>query len=77
MHLLELAKTQWNAGIVLPNLGTEERSKVKEQTRAYLSLARLILQIYGPEGDDVGPLQEIKILEDLLIEEDPNIAVDT
>lgn len=77
MHLLELAKTQWNAGIVLPNLSAEERSKVKEQTRVYLSLARCILQIYGPEGDDVGPLQEIEILEDLLIEEDPNIAVDT
>ncbi|KIK01870.1 hypothetical protein K443DRAFT_678014 [Laccaria amethystina LaAM-08-1] len=69
MHLLELAKTQWNAGIVLPNPSTEERSKVKEQTRVYLSLARSILQIYGPEGDDVGPLQEIKILESLLIEE--------
>lgn len=75
MHLLELAKTQSNAGIVSPNLSTaEKRSRVREQTRVYLSLACFILQIYGPEGDDVGPLQEIKILEDLLIEE---VAVDT
>lgn len=47
---------------------------LKQQFPVYLSLARQILMVLGPEGDEVGPLQEIHTLQQLLpdIEDYPN-----
>jgi hypothetical protein len=59
MHLLELAKTAWNARISSNQIS-------KTQVLAFLTLARKGLEIYGPEGDESGPLDEIKTLERLL-----------
>ena len=63
MHLLELAKTAWNARIS----STDSDNQISEvQVLVFLSLARNGLEIYGPEGDESGPLDEIKTLERLL-----------
>ena len=62
MHLLELAKTAWNARISSVNFNKTS----KPQVLAFLSLARNVMEIYGLEGDESGPLDEIKTLERLL-----------
>ena len=64
MHLLELAKTMWNARISSAD-GDDDRIS-KAQVLTFLSLARNVLEIYGPEGDESGPLDEIKTLDRLL-----------
>lgn len=61
MHLLEMAKTSWNV-IIKENL--EESAEA--QVRSYLTKARDILLVLGPEGDEGGPLQEIQTLGGLL-----------
>ena len=66
MHLLELAKTAWNARICFADSDSDENPVSKAQVLAFLSLARNRLAIYGPEGDESGPLDEVKILERLL-----------
>ncbi|KAF7365209.1 Carboxylic ester hydrolase [Mycena venus] len=65
MHLLELTKTYWNS-IVLENMDLTAERAVKRECWTYLRDAKGILQILGPEGDDDGPLVEIKTLETLL-----------
>lgn len=65
MHSLELAKTAWNARISSTNSDGDDRIS-KAQVECFLSLARDVLEIYGPEGDEGGPLDEIKSLEKLL-----------
>ncbi|TFK40789.1 hypothetical protein BDQ12DRAFT_680032 [Crucibulum laeve] len=65
MHLLELAKTRWNEAISSDVRGDEE-TVMKEQVRVFLTFARRVLMVLGPEGDEYGPLQEIQTLEDLL-----------
>ncbi|KIM43208.1 hypothetical protein M413DRAFT_398217 [Hebeloma cylindrosporum] len=66
MHLLELAKTAWNAIITARGLTGDEIQMLKQQLPVFLSLARHILTILGPEDDGVGPLQEIQTLQQLL-----------
>jgi len=62
---LELAKTKWNAsvgsGIPLP---TEV-----EVIQVIVTHAREVLTVYGIEGDEGGPLDELRSLENLLLEE--------
>lgn len=66
MHLLELAKTGWNARISSINSDTDDNQISKAQVPGFLSSARHVLEIYGPEGDEGGPLDEIKTLQRLL-----------
>jgi len=66
MHLLEVAKTVWNARISSANSDRDDNRISKAQVLTFLSLARNVLEIYGPEGDENGPLDEIITLERLL-----------
>ncbi|KAF9445392.1 hypothetical protein P691DRAFT_710399 [Macrolepiota fuliginosa MF-IS2] len=63
LHLLELAKTNWNALVSSESSGETE---AKVQARITLKHAQRILSIYGREGDEHGPLDEIQQLEKLL-----------
>jgi len=72
MHLLEMAKTAWNAFITMESAdpltqpaGLELLAKV----RTYLRLSNQVWAVIGPEGDDGGPLAEIRVLERLLSEQ--------
>lgn len=66
MHLLEMAKTQWNHFFVALTPSGEEKVVAKNVVLQLLDLARSILQILGTEGDsDTGPVKEIAVLEDL------------
>ncbi|CAK5284187.1 unnamed protein product [Mycena citricolor] len=60
LHLLELAKTYWN-GLLVQNLDT------RRECLGYLTEAKAILSVLGPEGDEGGPLVEISTLESLLL----------
>lgn len=70
LHALELTKTAWN-GII-----TEERSgatpngatviRLEDSARHYLSIASRVLEVYGPEGDTGGPLEELRVMRSLL-----------
>ncbi|KAG5648425.1 hypothetical protein DXG03_004999 [Asterophora parasitica] len=78
MHLLELAKTAWNMFIIsgetdaeaalvsmgAPRSGTAQA--MMDQVQVFLNMARNNLQVYGLEGDEDGPLQELKTLQSLL-----------
>ena len=68
MHLLELAKTGWNARISSANPDRDDDNQIisKAQVLLFLSSARHVLEIYGPEGDESGPLDEIETLQRLL-----------
>lgn len=66
MHLLELAKTSWNDYVLSRNISERPKHTVKKQVEVFLTLATEILMIFGPEGDEDGPLQEIRLLKDLL-----------
>ena len=66
MHLLELAKTGWNARISSANPDRDDNQISKAQVLYFLSSARHVLEIYGPEGDESGPLDEIETLQRLL-----------
>ena len=59
-----MAKTMWNA-IITSTDQTKERV-LEDHARRYLVLARRVLDVFGPEGDEGGPLQEIVILDGLL-----------
>lgn len=72
MHALELAKTAWNSVVARdddstashpPSTATE---RTEESARHYLTLARRVLECFGPEGDEGGPLEEIRVMRDLL-----------
>lgn len=65
MHLLEMAKTAWNAYVTC-NPGAALKTDLLKQTRTYLSWSKHILAMIGPEGDDGGPLRETEVLEGLL-----------
>lgn len=70
MHSLELAKTAWNAvmtGSESPSgTRTSEEKALILLARSYLSMSSRILGVFGREGDDAGPLQEIQVLRELL-----------
>ena len=69
MHALELTKTAWNAVIAGEQAGSlslREARRLEDLARHYLFIAAQVLEIYGPEGDEGGPLEEIRILRSLL-----------
>jgi len=67
MHLLELAKTGWNARISSANPDRDDDDQIsKAEVLDFLSSARHVLEIYGAEGDEGGPLDEIETLQRLL-----------
>ncbi|KAH0832322.1 hypothetical protein J3R83DRAFT_13335 [Lanmaoa asiatica] len=72
MHLLEMAKTAWNAFITSEGadpLTQPVGLKLLAQVRAYLRLSSQVWSVIGPEGDEGGPMAEIQVLEGLLISE--------
>lgn len=72
MHALELAKTSWNSVIAgdddaaAPPSPLAATRRVEDSARHYLTLARRVLESFGPEGDDGGPLEEIRVMRELL-----------
>ncbi|KAF5382433.1 hypothetical protein D9615_002852 [Tricholomella constricta] len=66
MHILELAKTAWNMSIISGEKDTVTARAMIEQVQVFLDLGRNTLVVYGPEGDEDGPLQEVKTLQSLL-----------
>ena len=64
MHCLEMAKTMWNA--IITTTDQTKKRVLEDHARRYLVLARRVLDVFGPEGDGGGPLQEIAILDGLL-----------
>ena len=68
MHCLELAKVAWN-NIAKRLDEDDEDSTVKEivtQVSLLLLAAKGVLEPLGQEGDEGGPLEEIKILQELV-----------
>jgi len=71
MHLLEMAKTAWNAIVTGAN-SDDARPEVsddrlKNELRVYLCRCQEILRIFGREGDTPGgPLEEMQTLQGLL-----------
>ena len=67
MHLLEMAKTQWNHSFVALTPSGEEKEVSKDIVLQLLDLARKTLQVLGTEGDsETGPFKEIDVLEGLV-----------
>jgi len=64
MHALELAKTAWNA--VIMHSEPAAANTLESDAKSYLLIAAHILNIYGEEGDEGGPLAEIRVLRDML-----------
>lgn len=72
MHLLEMAKTAWNAVIATEYDNAHDtlaKTSLLKRSRVYCNLTSNILGIFGPEGDPVGPLEELAVLKKLLHEE--------
>jgi len=65
MHALELAKTVWNA--IVMSAGAPNMKSLEEEMHACLSLASRILDNFGLEGDEGGPLEEIRYLRELAV----------
>lgn len=69
MHALESAKTAWNAVVTQSNEGTTSSNRlqtIEKEAGLFLGTARGVLENFGPEGDDGGPLEEVQVLEELL-----------
>jgi hypothetical protein len=69
MHLLEMAKTAWNAIVTGDNDENAQvaEDRLKDELRVYLTRCQDILGIFGREGDSAGgPLEEIGILRRFL-----------
>jgi SET and MYND domain-containing protein len=66
MHLLEMAKTAWNALVVNKDEDMEET--FRRQAECFLASSHNILTVFGLEGDEGGPLTEIETLQNLLDE---------
>ncbi|KAF8195565.1 hypothetical protein BJ912DRAFT_1021255 [Pholiota molesta] len=64
MHLLEMAKTAWNA--VITSADESNEGPLKEQARRFLLLTNQVMTVFGSEGDDGGPIQELATLNKLL-----------
>jgi SET and MYND domain-containing protein len=58
-----MAKTAWN-GLVTGNNANAEN--FRSQALCFLASGHEILSIFGPEGDEDGPLKEMETLERLL-----------
>ena len=72
MHALELTKTCWNSVIadsdttIASHSPTAATKRAEDSARHYLALARRVLESFGPEGDEGGPLEEIRVMRELL-----------
>ncbi|KAF9463041.1 hypothetical protein BDZ94DRAFT_1309149 [Collybia nuda] len=66
IHLLELAKTAWNMTVGDSGMDYQTEQATKARVRVFLSLGRRILTVFGPEGDEDGPLREAETLQSLL-----------
>lgn len=66
MHLLELTKTGWNSIATAVDFNPAQQ----EQVRFLLAMSRRVLTVFGREGDDGGPLEEIETLDRLLKDEE-------
>jgi SET and MYND domain-containing protein len=65
MHLLEMAKTAWNAIATETSRISEEILKIR--LRVYLDASQDILGVLGIEGDlEGGPAEDIRTLQGLL-----------
>ena len=71
MHALELTKTGWNCVVTRddatstthpPAAATE---RIEACARHYLTLAQQVLECFGTEGDNGGPLEEVRVLREL------------
>jgi hypothetical protein len=62
-HLLEMAKTVWNKSI---NAEGSELNRLYDQVRVFLTTTQRVLDIFGTEGDEGGPLEEVEMLRNLL-----------
>lgn len=65
MHLLELTKTGWNNIATLVDFDSSQQ----EQVRLLLAMSRQVLTVFGREGDEGGPLEEVETLDQLLKDE--------
>ncbi|OJA09411.1 hypothetical protein AZE42_03077 [Rhizopogon vesiculosus] len=73
MHLLEMAKTAWNAVITADHDNEQDvpaSASLLERAQIYLDLSSKIIKVFGPEGDPGGPLEELAVLENLLREDE-------
>lgn len=72
MHALELTKTAWNAIIAGEQSGVASSSdttrRLEDAARHYLEIASQVLDTYGPEGDEGGPQEELRVMRSLLYE---------
>ncbi|KIJ61103.1 hypothetical protein HYDPIDRAFT_97356 [Hydnomerulius pinastri MD-312] len=72
MHLLEMAKTAWNAIVTSEQTGAltgTAEMRLFKQAQTCLRLSGRILNVVGPEGDAGGPLTEVRILNRLINEQ--------
>ena len=70
MHLLEMAKTAWNATVTGDSGDAQvSEDRLKDELRVYLTHCQNVLGLFGREGDVAGgPLEEIASLCLLLAE---------
>ncbi|CDO71423.1 hypothetical protein BN946_scf184909.g17 [Trametes cinnabarina] len=67
LHALELGKTVWNfASTAEPNDAAANTKALEQQAEMFLNLADLVLSVLGEEGDMRGPLDEIRVVRDML-----------
>ncbi|KAI8994142.1 SET domain-containing protein [Trametes punicea] len=67
MHALELSKTVWNLVCTAgSNMSAAEAEALERQATAFLDIAATVMENFGQEGDEGGPLEEIRILGDML-----------
>ncbi|KAI0755043.1 SET domain-containing protein [Daedaleopsis nitida] len=67
MHALELAKTLWNLVCTAPDAlaGTDEQ-QLQAHARLAVDFAASVLLNFGAEGDAGGPLEEVRVLTEML-----------
>ncbi|OAX38145.1 SET domain-containing protein [Rhizopogon vinicolor AM-OR11-026] len=73
MHLLEMAKTAWNAVIAADHDNEQDvpaKTSLLKRAQIYLDLSSKIIKVFGSEGDPGGPLEELAVLENLLREDE-------
>ncbi|KAI0770234.1 SET domain-containing protein [Fomes fomentarius] len=67
MHALELAKTLWNLICTEPDaLAGATEQQLQAHAKSAVDFAVSVLRNFGPEGDEGGPLEEIRVLTELL-----------
>ncbi|TBU44468.1 SET domain-containing protein [Dichomitus squalens] len=70
MHALELAKTLWNLTCTDASaMAGADEEQLKRHAKTALDFAASVLQNFGPEGDNGGPLEEVSVLTGMLAEQ--------